>query len=289
MVEALKKKGERRSLNPFVTIFVVIVLVAILTWIIPGGSYQLDDAGNAIAGTYQRVAANPQGLWDIFMAPIIGMVGNDMVGAAIAVSLNVMFFSAFLEMIDTSGALTTFLKRIAVKNKGQSTVLICLLVAVMMVLGTVTGSYEEGFVFLLIFLPILIGMGLDTITALAVVVVGTQMGCLASVINPFSVGIASEIAGISPGDGMLLRAALLALGYVFACFFICRYANRVQKDPSKSLQAWRRAEDVAEFGGEEGGGCVGVAGGAGEGAGGGAGAGEVAVAGGDGAGGAGVG
>lgn len=78
-------KRKFKSPNTYVIIFFVLILVAIMTWFIPGGQYQLDEAGRNVAGTYSRVAANRQGLWDVIMAPIIGMVGNDQVSGAITI------------------------------------------------------------------------------------------------------------------------------------------------------------------------------------------------------------
>ena len=89
------EKKKFKSPNTYVIIFFLLILVAILTWFVPGGKYDVNDAGQNIAGTYQRIAANRQGLWDVIMAPIIGMVGNEKISGAITISLNVMLFGAF--------------------------------------------------------------------------------------------------------------------------------------------------------------------------------------------------
>ena len=51
------------------------IVVAILTWIIPAGVYNLDANGNPEPGTYHSVPSNPQGIGDILLAPINGMYG----------------------------------------------------------------------------------------------------------------------------------------------------------------------------------------------------------------------
>ena len=236
-----------KSPNAYVIIFFIMALVAVLTWFVPGGQYELNEAGRAIAGTYSRAEAKPQGLWEIIMAPIIGMVGNKTVSGAIAISLNIMIFGAFLEMMEEVGCIKLFLKGIAIKNQNNYHTLITILVIVMGVFGTVQGAYEEGFVYLLMFLPIILALGLDTIVAVMIVVLGTQGGCLASIVNPFSTGIASGIAGISPGDGMLMRIIIFAVFMAVISFYICRYADKIKQDPSKSPQFFRRSEDLAEF------------------------------------------
>lgn len=252
MDKPVKKKKSFKMPNTYVIIFLALVLVAILTWIIPGGAYQLDDAGNAMANTYQRLDATPQGLWNIIMAPIIGMVGNEEVAGAIAISLNVMLFGSFLEMMDATGVINIALTNVARKYEKNHTLLIVVLVFIMGVFGTVQGAYEEGFVYLLMFLPIILALGLDTIVALMIVIFGTQGGCIASIVNPFSTGIASGIAGISPGEGIIARSVIFIVIMSLVSLLIIHYANSIKKNPEKSTQYFRREEDIKEFAGDSG-------------------------------------
>lgn len=244
--ETIRSK-QFKSPNAYVIIFMILVIVAILTWFIPGGQYQLDANGRAIAGTYSIAQATPQGLWDICMAPIIGMIGNKSVTGAIAISLNIMLFGSFLEMMDKAGAIKIALKKIAIKNQQNYHILITLLVIVMGIFGTVQGAYEEGFVYLLMFLPIVLALGLDTMVAVMIVVFGTQGGCLASIVNPFAVGIASSIAGISPGHGIVVRVVMFIVFMALISLYICRYADKIKRNPERSPQFFRRAEDLQKF------------------------------------------
>ena len=246
------KTKKMKSPNAYVIIFAVIVVIAILSWFIPGGSYELDKSGQAIAGTYHTVKSNPQGIWEILMAPITGMIGDKTISGAISVSLFIMMFGAFLEMTDESNALKVAIKGITQRNKGNSHLLILILVTIMAILGTIEGAYEEGFVYLMMITPVLLAMGFDTITALMIVILGTQAGCLGSTINPFAVGIASEIAGISPGDGIVFRLVVLVLMIGIVTVYICRYSDKVKANPELSSQYYRREEDLKLFDIDEG-------------------------------------
>ena len=241
------ERKQYKSPNAYVIIFTIIVVVAVLTWFIPGGQYQMDQDGNAIAGTYSRAESNPQGIWDIVIAPIIGMVGNDKVSGAIAISLCIILFGSFLEMMEESGSIKLFLKKIAIKNQNNYHALIWTLVLIMGIFGTVEGAYEEGFVYLLMFMPVVLALGLDTMVTVMIVVFGTQGGCLASIINPFSTGIAAGIAGISPGNGILLRTIVFIVIMSLISLYICHYADKIRKDPKQSPQFFRRDEDIKEF------------------------------------------
>ena len=71
---AKKKKGFQFP-STFAILFGLTILVAILTWIIPAGVYNLNAEGNPEPGTYHQVPSNHQGVGDILMAPINGMYG----------------------------------------------------------------------------------------------------------------------------------------------------------------------------------------------------------------------
>lgn len=244
-----KDKKKLRSPNTYVILFIVICAVAVFSWLIPGGAYDLDSAGQAIAGTYHVVDSNPQGIWDVFLAPIIGMVGSKTTSAAISISLTILFFGSFLEMMDNTGAINTALKSITSKNANNMHLLITILIAVMAFFGTLEGAYEEGIVYFMMFVPVILSLGLDTVVAVMLVVIGTQVGCLASTVNPFAVGVASGIAGISSGDGLGLRFVLLIVLVALASFIVCRYADMVKEHPERSVQFFRHGDDVRELGG----------------------------------------
>lgn len=64
-MEQAKKKGFKMPSS-----YTVLFILAILTWIIPAGEYEKNEAGQLVAGTYKTVQSNPQGIYDIFMAPV---------------------------------------------------------------------------------------------------------------------------------------------------------------------------------------------------------------------------
>ncbi|MDH6363493.1 putative ion transporter superfamily protein YfcC [Enterococcus sp. PF1-24] len=248
MSDKAVKKKKMKGLNSFVVMFVVMAFITFLTWIIPGGQYQLDEAGNAIAGTYSSLPATKQGLWDIIVAPIIGMVGNSAVSGAVAISLYVMLFGSFLEMMEETGVIGLVLKSVSKRFEKHPYILITVLTFIMAFLGTTQGSYEEGYVYVSLFLPIFLALGMDSITVLMISIFGTQIGCASSVINPFSTGIASDIAGISFGDGIIARLLIFFVLTGAVSFLICLYAKSVKANPERSIQFFRRTEDLKEFG-----------------------------------------
>lgn len=78
-----------------------------------------------------------------------------------------------------------------------------MLIPVLMLLfalgGSTYGMAEETIPFYALLIPVMMAVGFDTVVAVAIVLVGSQVGCLASTVNPFATGVASQAVGISMG------------------------------------------------------------------------------------------
>ena len=66
------------------------------------------------------------------------------------------------------------------------------------------GMGEEALPFTMILCPLFVAVGYDTVIAVLVTYVATQIGFGASWMNPFSVGIAQGIAGIDVSYGRIM-------------------------------------------------------------------------------------
>ncbi|MCI2031616.1 MAG: YfcC family protein, partial [Limosilactobacillus sp.] len=96
MGEKIQKKHHFKMPSAFTILFGLIILIAVLTWIVPAGEYKVNSAGNMISGTYHQVASHPQGIWDVFMAPIIGMIGDKATTGAIDIAVFILVIGGFL-------------------------------------------------------------------------------------------------------------------------------------------------------------------------------------------------
>jgi uncharacterized ion transporter superfamily protein YfcC len=118
---ATKSKRKFTFPTAFTILFILLILIALATWIIPAGSYQLDEDGAPIPGTYQQVPSNPQKLLvSALMGPINGMYGiEDETGnvnvwnsgelfGAIDVALFVLIIGGFLGVTMKTGAIDSW-------------------------------------------------------------------------------------------------------------------------------------------------------------------------------------
>lgn len=202
-----------------------------MTYVVPAGTYDYTENNTPIAGTYHLVESSPQGLWDVFQAPITGF------GMALEVALFILVLGGFLGIIFETGAMDALLGSIVRKNKGTERRLIPILMAFFALGGTTYGMAEETIAFYPLLIPVLLSAGYDLATVIMVIFLGSGCGVLGGLVDPFAAGIGSSLAEISLGDGMEFRAILLVLALAFSILFVLHYAEGVRKDPSKSVTA----------------------------------------------------
>ncbi|MFC6323368.1 YfcC family protein [Companilactobacillus baiquanensis] len=233
--------------SAFTILFILIILVAILTWIIPAGEYATTKAGNVIAGTYRSRSSSPQGLWDIFEAPINGMIGTKTTDGAIPVSLYILVIGGVLGVVNRTNTFADGIGSAAKKYKGREKYLIPFLMTLFALGGTVFGMGEETIAFVPIVIPIMLSVGYDTITAISITLIGSQIGCMGSTVNPFATGVASDTIHISLGQGILPRVVFLILSLIIGIIYVMRYAAKVKNKPDQSLVYERYKKDLDEF------------------------------------------
>ena len=237
----------------YTILFALIIVVAALTWIIPAGKFdrvQNDAVGRevAVAGTYKVVEPNPQGFIDILLAPTAGFYDPDSYAAnAIDVSLFVLFLGGFLGVVNATGAIDTGIKAAMRKLKGREVWMIAILMSLFALGGTTYGMAEETLAFYPLLIPAMLVAGFDTMTAVAVILIGAGIGTLGSTINPFATVIASNAAGVAFTQGMVLRVVLLLGGLAICIAYVTRYALRVKADPARSVVAAQANRDRQAF------------------------------------------
>ncbi|MGH8833960.1 MAG: YfcC family protein [Actinomycetes bacterium] len=256
--------GRRRFTLPsaYTILFALIVIMAIATWIIPAGTYDLDEEGAPIPGTYHEVESHPQKiLVDSVTAPINGMYGIEnaegninyyntgTLFGAIDVALFIIIIGGFLGVTMSTGAIQAGIGRLVARLRGRERLMIPILMTVFALGGTTYGMAEESLAFYVLVITVMIAAGYDALTGAAVVLLGCGIGTLGSTVNPFATGIASGFAGIPISDGLLSRLVILIVGLAIGIFFVLRYADRVKRDPTASMVHDMKADNEARFGG----------------------------------------
>ena len=175
----------------YTILFLLIVLVAALTWIIPAGQYdrEMNEAVGrevAVAGTYKTIDANPQGFIDVLLAPTAGFYDPDSYAAnAIDVALFVLFLGGFLGVVNATGAIDVGIRAAMRKMTGREVWMIPILMSLFALGGTTYGMAEETLAFYALLIPVMMVAGFDALTGVAIILIGAGIGTLGSTINPF--------------------------------------------------------------------------------------------------------
>ncbi len=248
-----KGTATRRSFrfpSAFTVLFSVTIAVWVLAFVVPTGKYATDpETGAPLPGSYERTdSALSFGdrLMELFLAPINGLYGvmnpdgyvgpyeaGELYGAA-GVFLFVLAIGVFITMAMRTGAIDNGVARIASRMSGRGTVLIAVLMVLFSIGGTTEGMAEETLGFYALLIPLMLALGYDRMVAAATILVGAGVGVLASTVNPFATGVASEAAGISIGDGIGWRFLMYLVLVPVAIWWVVRYARKVKADPSYS-------------------------------------------------------
>jgi len=220
--------------HTLVLIYLMVVLTVIATWIVPGGEYERvkkDGRDMPVAGSFKFGEHKPQGLGALFISPVKGFAD------ASSIIVFVFIVGGAFAIIQRTGAITAFISNLALKF-GQSKALRVLLIPLTMLVfslgGAIFGMCEEAMPFVLIFVPLALSLGYDTIVGVCIPFVGAASGFAGAFFNPFTVGIAQGIAGIPLYSGIGYRLIIWAAGTAIAIAVVMRYASLVLKNPKIS-------------------------------------------------------
>lgn len=259
---AESSKGIKQFKVPHVyaIIFALMVIFAVLTWIVPSGSYQRQEVNGrevTVAGTYEQSEKTyideetgdevdlRQGVFDVLQAPTRG------IQEAIEVVAFILIVGGSFQVITKTGAITSGMGRVVRRFKNKDILIIPIAMVLFALGGTSFGMAEETLPFFAIFMPIMMAMGFDSMTALMVVFVGARTGYIASTINPFNVLIAQGILGIQGNPQLWLRMIAWVVLTAVAITWVVLYARRVKKNPESSITFEDDIAKKVEFAADE--------------------------------------
>jgi uncharacterized ion transporter superfamily protein YfcC len=256
-VEAAEKKSRFSFPHPITFLGVIIVLIWIATLFIPAGQYERED-GRPVPGSFHHVDSPLD--WrgkvsNLLLSPINGLYGirgesghvgpfefGSLFGGA-QVFLFILAIGAFMTVVFTTGALDLGIGHVAHRFRAQGALLIIVMSLLFGLLGSVMTWSDETLGFYALMIPLMFALGYDRMVTVAVVTVAPFVGAIGSTVTPFRIGVGSDAAGVSIGDGIGLRLVLFALTMAATILYTLRYARRVKADPSQSFVRVPPTED----------------------------------------------
>lgn len=229
-----------------VIVFSIIIIAAILTWIIPGGKYDRQmvkvngvERSVIVNGSFHYIENQPQ-TWQIFSAFYKGFVNMShiivfilMIGGAFwimndtkAIDVGIFSFLGFTRSME---------KHKTIRFLGVNNIIISLIMILFSFFGAVFGMAEETIAFAVIFVPLSISMGYDSIVGICLCYFAAHIGFAGAILNPFTVGLAQGLASVPLFTGIEYRTLCWILITLTGIIFVLLYASRIKKNPRKSI------------------------------------------------------
>ena len=231
--------------HTFVIIFFIIVVGALLTWFIPGGEYEREIVmDNGVerevvkSGSFEYTQNDPQ-TWQVFSSLYHGIISKSniiafilMVGGAFwimnesrAIDVGIFSFLRFTRKLE---------RYRLIKKLGVDNIVIALIMLMFSLFGAVFGMSEETIAFVIIFVPLAISMGYDSIVGVSMCFVAAGLGFAGAMLNPFTVGIAQGLADIPLFSGIEYRFFCWMVLNVVGIAYVLWYVQKLRKDPRRS-------------------------------------------------------
>ena len=206
-----EKKGLNISAKSFVTaiavIFVLMALTYGLTFVVPGGGIPF---------------------WKWILSPVLVLGAEDNV-SLIAVLVFLLVIGGVFNCLDKCGLMKYMLDKITYRFGKERYKLLALVALFFMAMGSFIGSFEECVPLVPIVVALAIRLGFDALVGMGMSLLAIGCGFAAGVCNPFTVGVAQELAHLPMFSGMWFRVLSFALVYALLVGFLFAYAKRIEK------------------------------------------------------------
>lgn len=215
--------------HTYVLLFLLVVVAAICTWWIPAGEFErmARNGREFVApGSYHAVEAAPARLADVFLAYPRGLQET----------AHIVFFIFLIGgafgVVNATGAVEAGIRGIVRLCRGRRDLIVAVLMVCFSVGGATIGMAEETLVFLPGLVLLARRLGYDDVTGGAIALVGAGVGFAGAFLNPFTVGVAQEIAELPLFSGIAYRLVVWAVLTALTVAYVVRYAHRHAVEPA---------------------------------------------------------
>ncbi len=232
-----EKSFSNISARSFITVVLILVFVLVLcgamSYFIPQGSFERNESDEIIVGTYQKGAVDGIAVWRVITAPVRVFASEDAL-TVIMISVFLLVMSGIFNILEKTGGIRIFIARIMKRLKDKGGPVVCITVLIFMLFGSFFGMFEELVTLLPIIIMFMLSMNMDTMMGLGACLLAACFGFSAAITNPFSVGLAAQVAGVPIASGVWLRIVFFGIIYLTVCVFLMMYLKKIERDPKLS-------------------------------------------------------
>lgn len=220
-------------LHPFVILFAILVIVAIMTYILPAGVYdRIEVNGKTItkAGSYHHIPSNPINLMEFFLSIPLGLQN------AATLIFMILLIGGAIRVFESTGAFNGAISNILkLRGKNNGIIIVAVLTIFFACIGAFPSMFEATIPFAPLLVSIALSLGYDEIVGVSMGLLGVVIGWTAGPTNPWTVGIGQTIGQLPMFSGIGYRLLILFILTAITIVYILRYGQKVKNDPSKSI------------------------------------------------------
>lgn len=230
-----ERQQEDQSKIPhiFVILFSMIILVSILSYVIPTGTFErvTNEAGAEIIQpeTFTFTDEKPVSFFEFMLAVPTGLIQTA------EIIFGILMIGGMFAVVERAGLINLGVNKLGNLFANRNLLIIPTLMIPFALFTTFTAQVELSLIYLPTILPLIIRLGFDKVTAVAVVLVATIAGFTVGLTTLPNLGVAQEIAGLPFYSGIGYRAIILTIMLAVGIFYVWRYAKKIQNDPTKSI------------------------------------------------------
>ena len=229
--------GRRAFIQSIVILFLLMIIAGILTLVIPAGEYtriQVDERETIDPASFRLVEKPNYPIWRWFIAPI-EVLGSES-GLTVIVIIVVLFFAGgAFAVLDKTGTIRAFIGSIVHRFRDRKYTLLYMVCLAFMFLGATLGTFEEVVLLVPVMIALSYSLGWDALVGLGMSILATNMGFSAAIANPYTLGVAQQLAGLPLFSGMWFRIIIFVVIYFIFLSFLTAYARKIDRDPKASL------------------------------------------------------
>lgn len=228
-----KKKKELKAINPMLLLVVILILVALASYIAPAGSYErIHDAAmdRDIVDplSYHAVERNPVSIFALLMSVTLGMQN------AAYIIFFLLIIGGMFAILNGTGAINAGMGNVVRAMHGKELLMIPVCMIVFGCGSAFCANFEEFLAFVPLVLTCCLAMGFDSLTAVGIIFCAAASGYAGAITNAFTTGVAQSIAGLPMFSGMELRIPLFIVLITVSICYVTWHARRVKKNPELS-------------------------------------------------------
>lgn len=228
--------GKRSFLLSLSVLLALMILSTVLSYALPSGQFErsvVDGRAQIVAGTFHEVAKPAVPLWRFLTAPFEVLLSEDAAIVGVILIFLLLIGGSFTILLDC-GMVSRLMERIAARFQASRYRLLMLISLFFMLFGSVFGIFEE----LIILVPFCIAlarrMGWDSLTGLGISLLSSGLGFSAATVNPFTVGVVQQLAGLPAFSAIGFRALVFLSVYALLQLFLLRYVKKIELNPRLS-------------------------------------------------------